>query len=270
MTSIEILGTLLVASLVGGLIGFIRTVWFISVGYAASIVLFVLITGALWPEKIAVLTGAQLLAALVWGLRLGSYLIFRERSIAYQDAVRDQTNRSQSLHLVARVGIWISVSLLYVCMFSPAVFLADAASLLSGKQKLIAAIGIGVMWLGLTIEAVADHQKSRLKSVDPNAFANDGLYRWVRYPNYLGEILFWLGNFFAAIVAYVTLWNWAMALTGVVCIVLIMLGSTKRMEFKQDKRYGSDPKYRAYTRMVPVLLPWVPLYTLKNIRVYLE
>ena len=25
-----------------------------------------------------------------------------------------------------------------------------------------------------------------------------------------------------------------------------------------------------YTRMVPVLLPWVPLYTLKNIRVYFE
>lgn len=270
MSSPELLGLLLVASLAVGLIGFIRTVWFISIGYAASIVLFVLITAALWSDRLDLLTGAQLLAALVWGVRLGSYLVSRERSAAYRDAVSDQTDRSQSLPLVAKLGIWLAVSLLYVCMFSPAVFLADVASSLDRKQGLLATLGIAVMWFGLVLEAVADHQKSRQKSIDPNMFASKGLYAWVRCPNYLGEILVWLGNFIAALVAYSAWWHWGMALTGVVCIVLIMLGSTKRMEFKQDERYGGDPSYRAYTASVPVLLPWVPLYTLKNIRVYLE
>ena len=79
-----------------------------------------------------------------------------------------------------------------------------------------------------------------------------------------------MGNFVAGIVAYAAWWHWLMALIGIVCIVLIMMGSTKRMEFKQDDRYGGDPKYDAYVHSVPVLLPWVPLYTLKNIRVYLE
>ncbi len=270
MTSIEILVLLTAASLVVGLIGFFRTVWFISIGYAASIVVFVLIMAAVWPAKITALTGAQLAAALVWGLRLGSYLVSRERSPAYRAAVAEQTSRSQSLHLTARLGIWISVSLLYVCMFSPAVFLMDAASSLSAIRSLIAAIGIGVMWSGLAIEALADYQKSRLKSVNPGAFASGGLYRWVRYPNYLGEITFWFGNFIAGSVACATWWHWAMAMTGLVCIVLIMLGSTKRLEIKQDERYGSDPRYRAYARTVPVLFPWLPIYSLKNIRVYLE
>ncbi len=206
MTSIEILVLLTAASLVVGLIGFFRTVWFISIGYAASIVVFVLIMAAVWPAKITALTGAQL----------------------------------------------------------------DAASSLSAIRSLIAAIGIGVMWSGLAIEALADYQKSRLKSVNPGAFASGGLYRWVRYPNYLGEITFWFGNFIAGSVACATWWHWAMAMTGLVCIVLIMLGSTKRLEIKQDERYGSDPRYRAYARTVPVLFPWLPIYSLKNIRVYLE
>ena len=270
MGSIELLGLLLTVALVTGLIGFVRTVWFISIGYAASMVLFTLTVGVVWADKISLLVGAQLLAAAVWGTRLGSYLVARERNPSYQEAVKEQTDRSQALSLVARLGIWTSVSLLYVCMFAPVVFLAGAAALLTGRLVLVASIGVAVMWLGLIIETLADQQKSRLKAVNPNAFASEGLYRWVRYPNYLGEILFWLGNFVAGIVAYAAWWHWLMALIGIVCIVLIMLGSTKRMEFKQDDRYGGDPKYDAYVRSVPVLLPWVPLYTLKNIRVYLE
>ncbi len=53
-------------------------------------------------------------------------------------------------------------------------------------------------------------------------------------------------------------------------IGLIMMGSTRRMEFKQDERYGRDPAYQEYRQTVPVLVPWVPVYTLKNVRVYLE
>ncbi len=57
---------------------------------------------------------------------------------------------------------------------------------------------------------------------------------------------------------------------GVLCIVLIMVGSTKRLERSQDQRYGGQPAYQAYIRAVPVLFPFVPIYTLKNVRVFLE
>ena len=269
MTPLELLGLLFITAMVIGLIGYVRTVWFISIGYAASIVAFVVVTVIVFGADLRPVVIAQLLAALVWGLRLGFYLTLRERNAAYQSTVKDQTDRSQSLSLMVKVGIWISVSLLYVCMFAPVVFLADAVTELSKQQLFFSSAGVGVMWLGLVIEATADNQKSRLKAVNPKAFASSGLYGWVRYPNYLGEILFWLGNFLAAVMAYQSWWHWIIALIGISCIVLIMMGSTKRLEHKQDERYGEDANYRAYVRSVPVLFPWVPIYTLKNIRVYL-
>ena len=49
-----------------------------------------------------------------------------------------------------------------------------------------------------------------------------------------------------------------------------MMGSTKRLEKQQDGRYGQQPAYQEYVRSVPVLFPFVPIYSLKNVRVYLE
>ena len=48
-----------------------------------------------------------------------------------------------------------------------------------------------------------------------------------------------------------------------------MIGSTKRLERKQDERYGSDPEYQRYVQTVPVLIPLVPLYSLKRWRIAL-
>ena len=59
------------------------------------------------------------------------------------------------------------------------------------------------------------------------------------------------------------------AFLGYVCIFLIMLGSTRRLEMKQDERYGTNSEYQTYTRTVPVLFPLLPIYSLRNLKVYL-
>ena len=105
MTSLELLGLLLIAALLVGLIGFVRTVWFISIGYAASIVVFVFLTAAVFGEQLVLPVTAQLVAALVWGLRLGFFLVLRERNPAYQSTIKDHTDRSQSLSLIVKAGV---------------------------------------------------------------------------------------------------------------------------------------------------------------------
>ncbi len=265
MTVIPLLAVLLVCALVISSIGFLRTVWFISIGYAFSIVVFVPVVFLGADAAPAWISWAQLLALLIWGLRLGIYLTVREREAAYRAAVSDQTDRSEALPAVIRVLIWLSVSALYVCMFSPAVFLAYAGATLSADALLCTGVAVTLMTLGLALESLADRQKARLKACDPNAFARTGLYGWVRYPNYVGEMLFWIGNFLAGLFAYSAWWQWVLAALGCICIQLIMLGSTKRLELKQNERYGADPAYAEYVRSVPVLLPWVPLYSLKRV-----
>jgi len=55
-----------------------------------------------------------------------------------------------------------------------------------------------------------------------------------------------------------------------ICIVLIMTGSTKRLARKQMKRHGVNAEFLKYCRTVRVLFPRVPACTSKNIRVYPE
>ena len=84
--------------------------------------------------------------------------------------------------------------------------------------------------VSLVLEAVSDKQKSDFKAEFPKQYCGVGLYRWVRCPNYLGEITFWVGNWVIGIMIYDTPLKWIASLAGMVCIVLIMMGSTKRLE----------------------------------------
>jgi hypothetical protein len=49
-----------------------------------------------------------------------------------------------------------------------------------------------------------------------------------------------------------------------------MMGSAKRLEKKQSQNYGKNPDFQKYERSVPILFPWIRVYSLQNIKVYLE
>jgi steroid 5-alpha reductase family enzyme len=117
---------------------------------------------------------------------------------------------------------------------------------------------------------MSDKQKADFKARFPKQYCNVGLYRWVRCPNYLGEITFWVGNWVMGILFYNSPLKWIASSVGLVCIVLIMMGSTKRLENAQDKRYGNQTEYQKYILTVPVLFPFIPVYSLKKVRVFLE
>jgi hypothetical protein len=48
-----------------------------------------------------------------------------------------------------------------------------------------------------------------------------------------------------------------------------MLGSTKRLEAQQDERYGDRLEYQTYVQTVPILIPFIPVYSFRTMRVYL-
>ena len=252
-------------------IGFIRVVYFISIGYAFSIVAMAVFTPFKHHENLTWAFGLQNIFHMLWGLRLGIYLIQREYRSFYRKELKNIHQRSAGMRLVTKFLIWLSVSILYVFMFSPSLFgliaLADAHSFFS---YLVLIAGLCLMGGGLFLEAISDKQKSDFKAQFPNRYCNVGLYRWVRCPNYFGEIVFWVGNWVVGIIFYNSPLKWVVSSIGMVCIVLIMMGSTKRLEKTQDERYGSLPEYQGYIKTVPVLFPFIPVYSLKNIRVYLE
>ena len=92
--------------------------------------------------------------------------------------------------------------------------------------------------------------------------ATKGLYKLVRCPNYLGEILFWTGMLVGSLNILSGVGQWLTAILGYVCIVLIMFNGAQRLEKRQSARYGNDPAYRLYADKTPILIPFIPLYHL--------
>jgi len=248
-------------------LGFRRVEYFVSLGYASSIAAQALVFGAFYVATLEgwVIVQVALLAA--YGIRLGSFLTLRDRSASFQDERAASAERGRHLSALLKVGIWISVSVLYVVMFAPALLTMSVQARGSALPSVFP--GVVIMACGLTLEAASDWQKSRFKAKAPSQFCSRGLFRIVRSPNYLGEMIFWLGTWLSGLSAYQTPLAWLLSLFGFVIIQLIMLGSARRLELKQAARYGLEAAYQDYALTVPVLFPWVPLYSLKHLKVYL-
>ncbi len=252
-------------------LGFFRVVWFVSLGYAGSVSAIALLSAVLFRDALTPWSAIHGLLLLVYGVRLGSYLVRREMSASYAATNEDNKQRGAGVKAHIKPLIWVSVALLYVLMTAPFLLILSEARVTPPSGLLITQlIGIAIAAGGLLLETLADHQKSAYKSKNPKRWCDVGLYRTVRCPNYLGEMIFWIGSFVAGLSAYDHWLHWVGALVGLICIQLIMMGSTKRLEAGQLERYGAHEEFQRYVGSVPVLFPFVPIYTLKNVRVYLE
>jgi steroid 5-alpha reductase family enzyme len=61
-----------------------------------------------------------------------------------------------------------------------------------------------------------------------------------------------------------TLAQWIVVLIGYIGIIFVMFSGARRLEIRQDKNYGADPEYQKYVTTVPILLPFIPLYSVKK------
>lgn len=251
-------------------VGFWRYVYFISIGYGYSIAALGIVAFVLFGSHSSVLTGIQGILLIVYGLRLGTYLIVRETKQSYRQTQQGDADRQKPMAFGVKISIWVTVSILYVIMFLPALarFENEARGTLD-SLPVLSVIGVVIMALGLFLEGLADAQKNAAKKVNPARFCDVGLFRVVRYPNYFGEILVWTGNLVAGASLLGSWLSWILAVVGFVAIVLVMIGSGRRLELKQEERYGQNPEFQAYVARTPALIPFLPIFSLKNAKVYL-
>lgn len=261
---------LVLIALVISSVGFYKYVYFISLGYGFSIAAMGVALFIMYADVIGVGTAIMCVLFLIYGCRLGGYLLVREiKSASYRSTMKKEIKDGSSMKMVAKISIWVSCGFLYVLQVSPLLFrLMDDKSVLDknleavvGGTDVVTVVGAVIMALGIILESAADFQKSQAKKANPSRFCDRGLYKIVRCPNYLGEVLFWTGVFVSGINIYASVWQWIAATFGYVCIVYIMFGGARRLELRQNRNYGDDPEYQAYVKKTPILLPLVPLYS---------
>lgn len=239
------------------LIGFKKFIYFITYGYGGSIAaqgIFLLITQKNLALEEIILT----ILYISYGLRLALFIFIRNIKSAYATKIKFKSNNEYKFFVL--VIIWLSCSLLYSCQVSPLVF----RILSPEKDKLLLYIGVIISLIGFYIEIEADNQKSNAKKVNPDRFVDTGLYKFCRCPNYFGEIIFWTGSFIGGIKIYDGFIQWFLALLGYIGIVYIMFSGARRIEINHNKNYGNNPQFKEYAKRTPILIPFLPIYSVER------
>ena len=243
-------------------IGFKKFIYFISYGYGNSITglgLYLLISNkGLTVEDIILGT-----LYILYGLRLSIFLFLRNQKQSYQRKVSDKIEVKKQPTMFVKIMIWLTVALLYACQSSPLGYRIISPKKENENKKLLY-ISFIISITGFIIEIIADNQKSAAKKINPNRFVDSGLYKIVRCPNYFGEIIFWTGNFISGFNVYVGFSQWFITFLGYAGIVFVMFSGARRIEINQNQFYGKDEKYKEYAKKTPILIPFLPLYSVEK------
>ena len=246
-------------------VGFYKFVYFLSIGYGfavagggIAVLIMALVNPGNTPIWILLIEAALFLA---YGIRLSGFLLVREiKSATYKKTFNEVSGDGKKMPFFVLFTIWVTVAVLYTAQVSPMLFRYSNGS----DDVVVPVIGFVISILGLVLESVADNQKSAQKKLRPDMVATEGLYKIVRCPNYLGEIIFWTGVFVSGITTYSGFGQWITAILAYVCIVYIMFNGAERLEKRQMKRYGDNPEYNEYADKTPIIIPFVPLYHLNK------
>ncbi len=193
--------------------------------------------------------GSVILMTMVtlWATRLGLFLFIRIHHIGKDD--RFDSFRSNPIGylkfwLLQSFSIWIiSIPVLIYVI----------------KQEVQPFLMAGIfIWLtGWIIESIADCQKFYFKKKNPEDYYKDGLYAIVQYPNYLGEILCWIGIFVFVFPALQD-WEYVSIISPLwIIYLLVRVSGIPLLEKKTKKRYGAQEEVMAYKKQTPKLIPFI-------------
>ena len=193
------------------------------------------------------------LLVCIWAVRLGVYL-----GVRVHRAGGDRRFNTIKPNLALFLMTW-TLQAVWVCVsFGPGI--VAIASYGEGGADAYLLAGVALWGAGFAIEVVADQQKRRFRGRAENAhrFIDSGLWAWSRHPNYLGEIVLWLG---IAVAAFPALkgWQYATMVSPVfVWLLLTRISGVRMLDAAAAKRWQGDDAYASYVANTPMLLPRPP------------
>ena len=183
---------------------------------------------------------------IIWTLRLGAFLFLRIKK-AGEDKRFREIKKSFSWFFMAFTvsGMWVSI-----CALCALTGISNGIELNN-----ITYIGIILFIIGFTLEIIADSQKTnfRKNNVNKDKFITTGLWKYSRHPNYLGEIILWIG---VAIISYSSLeisQLFTLVSPVFTYLLLVHVSGINLLEKSGQKKWGSLSEYKEYKRKTPRL-----------------
>ena len=184
---------------------------------------------------------------IIWSLRLGTFLFLRIKK-AGKDRRFNQIKKSFSWFFMT-----FSVSGMWVTICSICALTGVANGIIF---SCITTIGIVIFLIGFTIEIIADYQKTKFRAKDGNKdkFISSGLWKYSRHPNYLGEIILWLG---ISLISFSSLegYQYVTLISPIFTyLLLVNVSGINLLEKSGDKKWGNLESYKKYKEKTPRLI----------------
>lgn len=227
---------------------FVDIAW--SYGLAIIAPLYALAGDGYAPRK-----GIAVTIAMIWSLRLGTYLLVRIKRHHPHEDVRYTVLREKWKDSLARNFFWFfQAQALLILLLSAPILVACFNP--SPHLNTIEIIGALVWLTGIVGEALSDAQMNAFKRDPANKgkVCQVGLWRWSRHPNYFFEFIVWLGFWLFACGSPwggVTAYAPAMILYFLLRVTGIPLTEECAVKSKGDA-------YREYQRTTSAFVPLPP------------
>ncbi len=199
-----------------------------------------------------ILTGFTML----WGLRLGTYLLIRWTQKDGEDAryAAMRRNRSPNFELKSLWFVFLFQSLIMWVVAFPIQFGIGASTGATTPWLLI--LGCALFALGFFFEAVGDAQLARFRA-NPNnkgKVMDHGLWAWTRHPNYFGDAVIMWSFYLVAISGAPSAW-WTIFAPAVMTFFLLRVSGVALMERGLSK---TKPAYADYVARTSAFIPLPP------------
>jgi len=185
----------------------------------------------------------------MWAARLGIFLFIRINKTGRDprfDSIRSSTWKFGKFWLAQGLSVWT--------------ILLGAEILFYNQMNVwnwLTAVGAVVWFAGFFIESLADIQKFRFSqdSDNKNKWIDHGLWHYSRHPNYLGEMLVWLG-LYLVVFPNLTQSEAVVALISPLYIIVLLLfvSGVPPLEKIANERWENNKKYQTYKERTSILL----------------
>jgi len=184
-------------------------------------------------------------AVAVWAVRLTANWAYTFKSLMHQDwrytMLKEKTGGMYPV--INFLGIHMFPTVVVYLATLPAVFVMES----SAEMTPLAALALILSIFAVLLQGAADVQMQKFRRGGTGGFIRDGLWKYSRHPNYLGEILMWWGIALSAVALLG--FKWYYILGACVNTVMFLVVSIPMADARQSKKQDFE-EYKKHTRML--------------------
>lgn len=196
-------------------------------------------------KELTLLGVLLLIAVLFWAIRLTANWAYTFKSLEHQDwrytMLREKTGVFYPF--INFTGIHMVPTLIVYACILPAVYAVRNGVAANVGSVLFICVSLGAA----TMQGIADIQMHQFRKNRTGVFIRNGLWKYSRHPNYLGEILMWWGIGLSVVCAAPQAWY--LLLGALLNTVLFLVVSIPMADNRQSRKEGFA-KYKKQTRML--------------------